>query len=94
MMKKLKSEFIKGPIKVDMLTILINECPPAALHTYLVLLFVSGLRNSGRIIPKYSHARTLGVNERSFRRGLAILQAKGIITVQRGRGMKPVVELL
>lgn len=94
MKKKIQSEFIKGPIKVEVLANLIKEGPPAALHTYIVLLFVAGLRKSDRISPKYSHAHTLGVNERSFRRGLGILQDMGIITVQRGRGVKPVVQLL
>lgn len=95
MKKKLQGEFIRGPIMVDVLATLIKEGPPAALHTYLVLVFVTGLRKSDCIIPKYSHAQALGVNVRSFRRGLVILQAKGIITIiQHGPGVKTVVKLL
>jgi len=94
MKKKISSKFIKGPLKVDIIAALIKEGPPSALNTYLVLLYVAGLRKSNRIIPKYSHAATLEVKPLSFRRGLGVLQARGIITVQRGPGVKPVVELL
>ena len=93
-MLKKQDNFIKGPIRIDILAGLIETGPPSALHTYLVLLFVAGLRKSDRIIPNYRHAKSLGLKSRSFRRGLVILQEKGIIIVRRGPGVKPVIELL
>ena len=94
MKKKLSSKFIKGPLKVDVISALIKEEPPSALHTYLVLLFVAGLRKSNKITLSYSQAKELGVTPSSFQRGLITLKTRNIIAVQRGPGVKPFVEIL
>jgi hypothetical protein len=94
MKKKIQGKFIKGPLKMSVVATLIKEAPPSTLHAYLVVLYVVGLRNSKRIIPNYSHAADMGVNARSFRRGLIDLTNRGIITIVQKPGVKSVVELL
>lgn len=93
-MKPKKDKFIKGPIPVKVFERLVREYPPSVLLTYLTLIYVSGMRKSPRVQPKYSHAKELGVSPQSFRRCLVVLENAGIITTVRGRGVKPDVLLV
>jgi len=93
--KKTHGKFIRGPIPIEVTERLVREFPPSVFLTYLILIYVKGLRGgSNQIVPKYSHALEIGLSPRSFRRGLATLQTAGIITVVRGRGVKPHVKIL
>jgi hypothetical protein len=89
-----KSKFIKGPLKAEVVASLIKGATPSTLHTYLVLLYVKGLRKSNKFTLKYSQAKDLGVEPRSLWNGLTALQKRGIIVVVRSPGVRPYVELL
>lgn len=94
MKKEQMKKFIKGPLDGEVVATLIREEPSSALHAYIVVLYACGLHNSKKTGLSYKQVKELGVNPRSFQRGLITLVARGIIKVQRGPGVKPYVEIL
>jgi hypothetical protein len=82
--------FLKGPIPWSWL-LKTMVLPGRALHVALVLWFRAGLAGNGVVSVNLSR---LPVDRSAASRGLAALEAAGLIAVRRRPGRKPLVTIL
>lgn len=86
--------FLKGPISWPWLT-LAMALPGKAVHVGLHLWFEAGMTGSADVAPSLSSMqRNAGVSRFAASRGLAVLEAAGLVAVERHAGRKPRVRLL
>jgi hypothetical protein len=85
--------FLKGPIPLNWLMEAARQ-PGKALHVGVALWYMSGLKRSRKIALSVSSLADFGVNRISGYRGLAALEAAGLVSVIRHPGRKPIVTLL
>ena len=87
-------KFLKGPIPWPWLTKAMS-LPGRALHVGLRLWLESGMARSMDVAPSLSSMeRDAGVSRFAASRGLAALEAAGLVAVERHAGRKPRVRLL
>ena len=65
-----------------------------ALHVALALWYLAGLENRNTVKPTWAVWRRFGVSPDASRRGLAALEAAGLVAVERHRGRCPLVTIL
>ena len=86
-------KFLKGPIPWKWLVIAARQ-PGKALHVAVELWHIAGLQRSGTLSLSMRRLSAFNMSRFSGYRGLAALEAAGLISVDRHCGRKPVVTLL
>ena len=86
-------KFLKGPIPWKWLEEAMKQ-PGKAVHVGLAIWFWAGVKRTKEISLSLSRLRQSGVDRHSARRGLAVLEQAGLVSVRRYPGRKPVVTLL
>src|ERR1700751_5550835 len=91
---RLGQKFLKGPIPLDWLRVAAMQ-RGKALHVALGIWFWAGVRKSSHVAFSMSWLKsTFGVSRYCGYRGLAALEAVGLVSWHRHRGRKPMVTLL
>lgn len=88
-----REQFLKGPIPLDWLAAA-ARLPGKSLQVAVAVWFLAGLHRSS-VVPlsnKISHR--FGLDRNSKYRGLAWLETKGLISVERKIGRAPIVTIL
>ncbi|QDU21264.1 hypothetical protein [Urbifossiella limnaea] len=87
-------KFLRGPIPMDWLTAA-AALPGRALAVGLVVWFLAGCERRRTVAATLSRLAALGAGTRAAaRRGLAALEAAGLVAVERHPGRSPVVTIL
>jgi hypothetical protein len=86
-------KFLKGPIPWKWLVIAARQ-PGKALHVAIELWHIAGLKRSGTFSLSMRWLSAFSMSRFSGYRGLAALEAAGLISVDRHRGRKAIVTLL
>jgi hypothetical protein len=68
--------------------------PGKALHVGIALWLFAGLRRSGEVCLNLSRLSALGLDRYAASRGLRVLEAAGLVSVDRHAGRVPRVTLL
>lgn len=90
--RKATPKFIKGPIPFDWLQTA-NALPGKAGQVGIALWFLAGVKKS-RIVKITAEAERLaGCVRQTFAKGLAALEAAGLVAVERKPGQKAIVEI-
>lgn len=88
------SPFIKGPIPLWWVEIVIRECKPSALKLALLLFYRHGLKDHGRPITR-KQMELFSVNRWRKTEALDELAQAGLVTLaQRGRRRIPQLDLV
>ena len=87
------AQFLKGPIPLDWLCAA-ARMPGKSLQVGIAVWFLSGLNRSCIISLSNKTSHRFGLDRNSKYRGLAWLEAQGLITVERKIGRAPVVTIL
>jgi hypothetical protein len=86
--------FLKGPVPWRWLTQAARQ-PGQALAVALAVWYRAGLEKAGQVTLSLSSlSPKMGVSRDAARRGLAALEAAGLIAVERYVGRKPVITIL
>ena len=85
-------QFLKGPIPLDWLCAA-ARLPGKSLHVGIAVWFLAGLHRSGVISLSNKTSERFGLDRNSKYRGLAWLEAQGLITVERKAGRAPVITI-
>ena len=85
-------QFLKGPIPLDWLCTA-ARLPGKSLHVGIAVWFLAGLHRSGVISLSNKTSERFGLDRNSKYRGLAWLEAQGLITVERKAGRAPVITI-
>jgi len=88
-----REKFLKGPIPRPWL-VRAARLPGKSLHVAVGLWFWAGIRRTDTVKLSTAFMETLGVGRHSVYRALRVLEAVGLITVERHAGRLPVVTLL
>lgn len=90
---KRKPGFVKGPIPLPWIASA-AKCKGRALHTALLLCYLSGVQGRDTIKVGNQKASNFGLSRSSKLRGLQALEAAGLIKCDRKSGRNPVVTIL
>lgn len=82
--------FLKGPIPWSWL-VAAGDAKGRALQVAIVLWLEVGMKRSARVRLPHQRLREMGVDRHAVRRGLAALEAAGLVVVERRNGASPVV---
>ncbi len=85
-------KFLKGPIPWNWLSSAAHQ-PGKALHVAIVLWLLAGIKRTRTVALSGSVLRGFGVNRHSGYRGLASLEAAGLVGVDRHPGRNPIVTI-
>ena len=85
--------FLKGPIPLRWLTRATN-LPGKAIHVALALWFQAGVERSATVRLNLSRLQAFGVERSAGSRGLTMLAARGLVTIQQRPGSAAVVTIL
>lgn len=84
--------FLKGPIPWSWL-VAAGEATGRALQVAIVLWLEVGMKKSARVRLPHQRLREMGVDRHAVRRGLAALEAAGLVLVERRNGASPFVTI-
>lgn len=91
---RLGEKFLLGPIPWDWLSVAAG-LPGRALHVGIALWFLSGIKGRVATVALSNTVLCdLGVNRHAAYRGLAALEAAGLVSVERHRGRNSIVTIL
>ncbi len=90
---KANAPFLRGPIPWDWL-VRAAYLPGKALHISLAAWFWVGIRKTNGISLSTSKLSQLGVKRHAAYRGLAALEAAGLVSVVRKKGRNPLVTII
>jgi hypothetical protein len=85
--------FIWGPLPFAWFTAASNQ-PGRALAVGLLLWWQAGIKKSSTVLWRPSAAESWGLNYQAAYRGLAALEAAGLVSVERHPGRCPIVTIL
>ena len=85
--------FLRGPISMTWLEAA-AKLPGRALHVALAIQHQAALERSSSVALSNKHCAALGVDRDAKRRGLAALQADGLVIVDRKPGRNPIVTIV
>ena len=90
---KRKGRFLKGPIPLDWLQTA-ADCRGKAMVVAMLLWYRRGVTGSLEVNVGRELRRKFSVSPSTFRRALADLERRGLLTVQRGVGRSPCITIL
>lgn len=82
--------FLKGPIPWSWL-VAAGGAKGRALQVAIVLWLEVGMKRSATVRLPHQRLRDMGVDRHAARRGLAALEAAGLVAVERRNGASPIV---
>ena len=85
--------FLKGPVSWTWLSTA-ARLPGRALHVALGIRLFTGIKKTRRIALSVSWLSQLGVSRHAAYRGLKALEDRGLVSVDRHRGRKPLVTVI
>ena len=85
--------FLKGPIPWPWLSAA-ARLPGRALHVAVAIRLFVGMKKTSRIALSVSWLAELGLSRHAAYRGLIALESRGLVSVDRHRGRKPVVTVI
>jgi hypothetical protein len=88
-----RAPFIRGPLPVAWWQIAAG-LTPSAIRVALSLWHLSGLTKSRKVRPNKKARARFGLTPHAARRGLAALEAAGLVEVRRAPGQYPTVTIL
>ncbi len=71
-----------------------SNLPGKTLHVLLALCFLVGVTKSPRVKMQRKIREELGISRHSYSNCLTLLEARGVITVERFPGQTPLVTIL
>lgn len=84
--------FLRGPVPIWWLAVA-AELPGKALAVGLALWYRKGIIDAETVRPSWKLWKMLGIGRHAARRGLANLEAAGLVTVERKVGKNPLVTI-
>lgn len=84
--------FLKGPIPWAWLEVA-GGAKGKALQVAMVLWLEAGMKRTAKVKLPHARLRAMGVDRHAARRGLAELEGRALVTVERRQGASPVVTL-
>lgn len=87
-----REQFLKGPVPLDWLCAA-ARLPGKSLQVGIAVWFLAGLHRSRTISLSNKTSNKFGLDRNSKYRGLAWLEDRGLIAVQRKGGRSPVVTI-
>jgi DNA-binding transcriptional ArsR family regulator len=85
--------FLRGPISMTWLETA-AKLPGRALHVALAIQHQAALERSSSVALSNKHCSALGVDRDAKRLGLAVLEANGLVIVDRKPGRNPLVTIV
>ncbi len=85
--------FLKGPIPWPWLSAA-ARLPGRALHVAVGIRLLVGMKKTSRIALSVSWLAELGLSRHAAYRGLTALEGRGLVSVDRHRGRKPMVTVI
>lgn len=92
--RRIKGEFLKGPIPLAWLSIASKLPGKAPLAVALSIMFEVGRRKQTEIVLTSAICERFGVNRKSKYRGLHALEDVGLVSVERRPRKNPIVTVL
>jgi hypothetical protein len=92
--RRVKGEFLKGPIPLSWLSSAAKLSGKAPLAVALAIMFESGRRKSNEIVLTTAICERFGVNRKAKYRGLEKLEEAYLIDTQRRPRKNPVVRII
>lgn len=92
--RRVKGEFLKGPIPLTWLSSAAKLPGKAPLAVALAIMFESGRRKSNEIVLTTAICKRFDVNRKAKYRGLEKLEEANLIDVQRRPRKNPVVRII
>ena len=84
-----RGRFLKGPVALEWLRTA-GKLPGKALHVGVVIWYLSGLQSSRRLVLSQKEMLQFGVDRYARHRALRLLEAAGLVGVERAAGRLPV----
>jgi DNA-binding transcriptional ArsR family regulator len=88
-----RGQFLRGPISMTWLE-KAAKLPGRALHVALAIRHQSALERSSKVALSNKHCVGLGVDRDAKRRALTVLEAAGLVILERKPGRNPVVTIV
>ena len=85
--------FLKGPIPWPWLSAA-AQLPGRALHVAVGIRLLVGMKKTNRIALSVSWLAELGLSRHAVYRGLTALEGRGLVSIDRHRGRKPLVTVI
>ena len=85
--------FLKGPISLPWLSAA-ARLPGRALHVAVGIRLLVGMKKTNRIALSVSWLAELGLSRHAAYRGLKALEGRGLVSVDRHLGRKPLVTVI
>ncbi len=91
--RRVQGRFLKGPVCWTWLSAA-ARLPGRALHVAVALRLLTGMKKTRRIALSVSWLAELGLSRHAAYRGLTALEGRGLVSVDRHRGRKPLVTVI